>query len=271
MKIFIIPIILVLLVPLIPNSDATINLENMSFLSDDGNVVIDFGKNIIEQKTSKIKITPTLDLGIVQTTNHDFLLDFSDDVFVKVYGNSFVIKSLEEPSLFIYARNVGDNNYVVKVYTVDNGFQKQTFTGTLEPTPENLNEFLEPEPSETLPEMNLLVKHTERLYWKESYLITVRVFDAELNRFNEFDQNWGYITGIDILVEIFNGQDELLTSLSGQTGKTGYYEAQSFVPDKLNPRGVYTVNVTADNGQVELIKTLPLHILGQRSSGSSGP
>ncbi len=98
-KIFIIPIMLVLMVSLIPNSDATINLENMSFLSDDGNVVIDFGKNIIEQKTSKIKITPTLDLGIVQTTNHDFLLDFSDDVFVKVYGNSFVIKSLEEPSL----------------------------------------------------------------------------------------------------------------------------------------------------------------------------
>jgi len=254
---------LVLLVPLIQNSDATINLENMSFLSDDGNVVIDFGKNIIEQKTSKIKITPTLDLGIVQTTNHDFLLDFSDDVFVKVYGNSFVIKSLEEPSLFIYARNVGDNDYVVNVYTVDNGFQKQTFTGTLEQR--NSNELLESETNETLPEMNLLVKHTERLYWKESYLITVRVFDAELNRSNVFDQKWGYITGIDILVEIFNGDDELLQSLSGQTGNTGYYEAQSFIIDKLNPRGVYTVNVTADNGQVELTKTLPLHILGQRS------
>ncbi len=255
---------LVLLVSLIPNSDATINLENMSFLSDDGNIVIDFGTNIIEQKTSKTKITPTLDLGIVQTTNHDFLFDFTDDVFVKVYGNSFVIKSLEEPPLFIYARNVGDNDYVVKVYTVDNGFQKQTFTGTLEPTQKNLNELLEPETSETLPEMNLLVKHTDRLFWRDSYLITVRVFDAELNRSNEFDQNWGFIPGIDILVEIFNGQDELLQTISGQTGNTGFFESQSFVPDRLNPRGVYTVNVTADNGQVELTKTLPLHILGQR-------
>jgi len=255
---------LILLIGIIPNSNATINLENMSFLSDDGNIIIDFGKNIIEQKTSKTKVTPTLDLGIVQTTNHDFLLDFSDDVFVKVYGNSFVIKSFEEPSLFIYARNVGDNDYVVKVYTVDNGFQKQTFTGTLEPTPENLNELLESKTSETLPEMNLLVKHTERLYWKEAYLITVRVFDAELNRSNEFDQKWGYLTGIDVLLEIFNSQDELLQTLSGQTGITGYYEAQSFVPDNSNPRGVYTVNVTAYNGQVELTKTLPLHILGQR-------
>jgi len=159
---------------------------------------------------------------------------------------------------------VGDNDYVVRVFTVDNGFQRQTFTGTLEPTRENLNELLEPETSETLPEMNLLVTHTERLFWRDSYLITVRVFDAELNRFNEFHQNWGFIPGIDILVEIYNGQDELLQTISGQTGITGFFESQSFVPDRLNPRGVYTVNVTADNGQVELTKTLPLHILGQR-------
>jgi len=255
---------LVLLVSLIPNSDAAINLENMSFLSDDGNIVINFGENIIEQRTSRINITPTLDLGIVQTTNHDFLLDFSDDVSVNVFGNSFVIKSFEEPYLFIYARNVGDNDYVVRVFTVDNGFQRQTFTGTLEPTRENLNELLESETSETLPEMNLLVKHTDRLFWRDSYLITVRVFDAELNRSNDFSQNWGFIPGIDILVEIFNGQDELLQTISGQTGNTGFFESQSFVPDRLNPRGVYTVNVTADNGQVELTKTLPLHILGQR-------
>jgi len=250
-KIFIIPIILILLIPLMPNSDAKINLEGMSLLSEDGSLVIDFGENTLEQRLTKIKTIPTLEFGIVQTVSQHYFLDFSDNLSVKVYGNSIVVKSFDQ-QIFIYAQNIGSNNYLINAYTIDNGFKKQSFRGTLEP-------------------ISGLVKHTERLYWKESYFISARVFDAELNRFNEFDQNWGYITGIDILVEIFNGQDELLTSLSGQTGKTGYYEAQSFVPDKLNPRGVYTVNVTADNGQVELIKTLPLHILGQRSSGSSGP
>ena len=267
-KIFIIPIILILLIPLMPNSDAKINLEGMSLLSEDGSLVIDFGENTLEQRLSKIKTIPTLEFGIVQTVSQHYFLDFSDNLSVKVYGNSIVVKSFDQ-QIFIYAQNIGSNNYLINAYTIDNGFKKQSFRGTLEPI--SGPETLESEIIGTLPEMNLLVKHTERLYWKESYFISARVFDAELNRFNEFDQNWGYITGIDILVEIFNGDDELLTSLSGQTGNTGYYEAEYYVIDNLNPRGAYTVNVTADNGQVELTKTFPLHILGQRPSDSSGP
>jgi len=267
-KIFLILIAPILLVSLIPNSDATINLENMSLLSDDGNLVIDFGKNIIEQKTSKIKSIPTLEFGIVQTVSQHYFLDFSDNLSVKVYGNSIVVKSFDQ-QIFIYAQNIGSNNYLINAYTVDNGFKKQSFRGTLEPI--SGPKTLESEIIGTLPEMKILVKHTERAHWQHLYFITARVFDAELNKFNEFDQNWGYIPGINILVEIFNEDDELLTSLSGQTGNTGYFEAEYYIVENLIPRGDYLVNVTADNGLVQLTKSLPLFILGERapSGGNS--
>lgn len=79
----------------------------------------------------------------------------------------------------------------------------------------------------------------------------------------------GIIPGIDILVEIFNQDDELLTSMSGQTGNTGYFEDQFYIVKNLIPRAEYIVNVTADNGQVKLTKTLPMFIMGQRSDGQT--
>lgn len=249
----------------------------MSILSHDGNLIIDFGKNVIKQTRSQIKTTPTLDFGIVRTLDHDYFLDFSDNISINVYGNSFVIKSFAEPPLFIYARYAGGNDYVLNVYTIDNGFKKQTFTATLESIyvleQKKSTESLEPKTIEELPEMKLLVKQTDRVYWQYSYFITVRVFDAELNQFNNFDQNWGYLPAIDILVEIFKPDNELLTSMSGKTGNTGYFEGQYYIVENLIHRGDYTVNVTADNGQVQLTKTLPMFVMGQahRQGNSTAP
>ena len=250
-----------------PNSDAKINLEGMSLLSVDGSLVIDFGENTLEQRLSKIKTIPTLEFGIVQTVSQHYFLDFSDNLSVKVYGNSIVVKSFDQ-QIFIYAQNIGSNNYLINAYTIDNGFKKQSFRGTLEPI--SGPETLESEIIGTLPEMKILVKQTDRVYWKHLYSITVRVFDVELNKFNEFYSNWGFIPEVNILVEIFDEEDDLLTSMSGQTGETGYFEDQFYIIDNLIPRGDYSVNVTADNGQVRIVQTLPLFILGQEApSGNS--
>ena len=274
-KIFLASLALILFVALIPNSDAALNLEDTYLQSNDGNLVIDFGKNIIQQTSSKIKTTPTLDFGIIRTTNHDFILDFSDNVSVNVYGNSFVLKSFANNPLLIYARNIGGNNFVLNVYTIDNGFKKQTFVATLGLASDIVEDDSSKPPvpavTETLPEMKILVKHTERVYWQYSYFITARVFDAEQNQFNNFDQNWGYIGGTDILVEIFNQDGNLLTSMSGKSGNTGYFESQYFIESHLAPRGTYTVKVTADNGQKKVTETLSMFVLGQAPKHDSSP
>ena len=268
-KMLIIPIFIVLLIPLIPNSDAEVNLENKSFLSNDGNLAIDFGKNIIQQKKSSTKIIPTLDIGIIQTPTRDYLLDFTDDVSVKVYGDSFVVKSLKEPSILIYARNTGGSNYDVNVYTVDNGLIQHSFTGKLE----QISEIEQSDPDilqPNLPEMKILTKQTDRTYWKYSYLLSARVYDAELNKINDFNQNWGYIPGIDMTVEIFNQNNELLKRINGKTDNAGFFEVDYFIEKHLAPKGTYTVKITADNGQTQTSKTLPMIVMGDKSS-SGGP
>lgn len=188
-----IPIAIIFLVTQIPNSEGKLNLEDTSFISNDGNVAIDFGKNVKLQ--SSASASPTINFVIVQTDNQNFFFDFSDNVSVKVYGDSFVIKALEKNPLLIYAHNTGGNDYSVNMYTVENGFKKHSFTGTLEPISSleslKLDKPVEPKIIETLPEMKLLVKHTDRVFWTQSYSITARIFDAELNSLNEFDQNWG--------------------------------------------------------------------------------
>ena len=51
-------------IPLIPFSDATLDLENKILLSDEGTFVLEFGGNTVRQSFSEIKSTPNLEIHL---------------------------------------------------------------------------------------------------------------------------------------------------------------------------------------------------------------
>jgi len=212
--------------------------------------------------------SPILESGIISTKNNDYIISNDFDIRQFFYGKILRISgtTIDGNFYYVYHKIIDDEIFLKGKIFLDGKFVPLEFNKEPEQVTKESSMPLEQ------PEMKILVKQTERVYWKQNFDITIRVFNAELNRLNDFDQNWGYIPGIDILVEIFNEDDELLTSLSGQTGNTGYYDAEYYIVENLISRGDYIVNVTADNGQVQLTKTLPLYIFGERpDGGSSGP
>ena len=102
MKKLLVILLSIIFIPLIPFSDATLDLENKILLSDEGAFVIEFGENTVRQSFSEIKSTPNLEFGIIQLFNQEILFDAVDDVNVRILGKSIVIKSFD-PTVVIYA------------------------------------------------------------------------------------------------------------------------------------------------------------------------
>ncbi len=124
---YLLPFLLLIL----PIQAYALNLENKTLVSDD-DFIIQFGKNTVRPLLTKTLVIPNLEFGIIQLSDQEIVLEPFDNISVKILGKSIAIISYDNP-VIIYARNIGDDNFSINLYTVDNGkFIKHTFTATLE-------------------------------------------------------------------------------------------------------------------------------------------
>lgn len=216
-----------------------LNLENKILVSDDENLLIAFSPNTVRHLLTETITTPNLEFGLIRLIDQDILLDGIDDgVSVSVLGNSIVIKSLDVP-VIIYARNVGDNNYSINIYTIDGGFKKQTFTATLETIL-----VIEIEEVVTEPLINVLTSYYREVNDGEPFKFVVKTFDI-----NQYDGNdWGVwggtLDGVAIHAEILGLSNQVLKTVDGVT-ENGVFEGVVMVPENLWPPGWYTLSINA--------------------------
>jgi len=233
-------------IALIPFSDATLDLENKILLSDEGAFVIEFGENTVRQSFSEIKATPNLEFGIIQLFNQEILFDAVDDVNVRILGKSIVIKSFD-PTVVIYARNVGDNNYSINLYTIDGGFKKQTFTATLEDVFPTLSES-QTQQTEEIEDINenivIAVSDPFTTEVRRTYILTIRICDDTINPTACIQKQEGYLEGIKINLEILNPDGDVFKSISGETDNKGYFTFEHQVIENIDRLGEYTYTIT---------------------------
>ncbi len=225
-----------------------LNLENKILVSDDENLLIAFSPNTVRHLLTETITTPNLEFGLIRLIDQDILLDGIDDgVSVSVLGNSIVIKSLDVP-VIIYARNVGDNNYSINLYTIDDGFKKQTFTATLETTlviegetvvqTEIVDEVV------TEPLINVLTSHYRQVNDGDPFKFVVKVFDINKYDGDDWTKFYGTLDGVAIHAEILGLTNQVLKTVDGVT-ENGVFEGVVMVPENLWPPGWYTLSINA--------------------------
>ena len=269
MKKLLVPLFSLIFIPLIPFSDAALDLENKILLSDEGTFVLEFGENTVRQSFSEIKSTPNLEFGIIQLFNNEILLDAVDDVSVRALGKSIAIKSFD-PTVIIYARNVGDNNYSINLYTIDGGFKKQTFTATLEsivPTQSESQTQQTEEAEDVNEDIVIAVSNPFRTEVKHTYTLTIRIYDATINPNADIQRQEGYLEGIKVNLEILNPDGDVFKTISGETDNKGYFTFNHQIIENVDGLGEYTFTITANN-QVYVGSTffIPLSDDGKSSS-----
>ncbi len=204
--------------------------------------------------------SPILESGIISTKNKDYIISNDFDIRQFFYGKILRISgtTIDGNFYYVYHRIIDDEIFSRGKIFLDGKFVPLEFNKKPEQVTKESSMPLEQ------PEMKILVQQTERVYWKENFDITIRVFDAKLNTLNDFNQNWGYLADVDVIVEIFNPENELLTSFVGKTDQTGNFEAGFFVFNKTL-KGEYIVKISVGPENNQTTETLSMVVLGDRS------
>jgi hypothetical protein len=200
-----------------------------------------------------------LQSGIISTGTNDYII--SNDMKIREFSNGKILRvsgtTIDGNSYFVYHRIIDDEITLRGKIFLNGKFVPLEFNKVSEHTA------VESSITEQ-PRLKILVQQTERVYWEKDYDITVRVFDAELNKSNNFNQNWGHLSNIDILVEITNTKNELLTSFKGETDHNGIFE-DDFIVKTKTMKGEYFVKIFAGTGNNQVTKTLSMFVLGDKS------
>ena len=224
-----------------------LNLENKILVSDDEDLIIEFGKNTVRHLLTETITTPNLEFGIIRLVDQDILLEGAfDDVSVKVLGDSIVITSFDVP-VIIYARNVGDNNYSINLYTIDDGFKKQTFTATLETIESETVVQKELEIIEevvTEPLINVLTAHYQNVDAGDPFVFVVKAFDINKYDGSDWANFYGKLDGVTIHAEILGFSNQILETVDGVT-ENGIFEGTVMLRENLWPEGWYTLSINA--------------------------
>jgi len=228
-----------------------LNLENKILVSDDENLIIEFGANTVKYLMTTTIITPNIEFGLISLVDQDILLDgFFDDVSVSVLGKSIVIKSLDVP-LIIYARNIGDDNFSINLYTEENGkFIKHTFTATLETTLVIEGETVVQIGSEvveevvTEPLINVLTSHYRDVDEGDPFKFVVKTFDITKYDGDEWANFYGKLDGVSIHAEILGPENQTFKTVDGVT-EHGVFEGTVMIRENLWPKGWYTLSLDA--------------------------
>jgi len=210
--------------------------------------------------------SPVLESGIISTKNKDYMISNDFDIRQFFFGKILRMSgtTIDGNFYYVYHRIIDDEISLRGKIFLDGKFVPLEFNKISEQVAE------ESSTSAEQPEMKILVQQSERIYWEKNYGITIRVFDAELNKFDDFNQNWGYLSDIDVLVEITNPENEPLTSFKGKTDSNGTFEA-GFLVFYKTMKGEYAVKISVGSENNQATKTLSMFILGDLSDSGSTP
>jgi len=245
MKKLLLPFFLIIFLTLIPFSDATLDLSNKQLISNDGSIILEFGENTEKTFFTNSKITPNLELGIIKLSDQKFLFDSTDLVSVRILGDSIAVKSFE-PSVILYARNTGNNEYSIALYTLDVGFKKQTFTASLESKTGGLETKLIEE-TEVKQEVAVAISNPFSTRISDVYTLTIRVYDQTINPKADIQKQEGYLEGIEVNIEILAPNGNVFKTISGETDNKGYFIFAHKLTDNIDKVGTYTLTIKVNN------------------------
>jgi len=228
-----------MLIPIIPFSEAALDLSNKQLISDDGSIILEFGENTETASLLKSKITPNLEFGIIRVPDQEFFLDSSDPVSVRIMGSSIVVKSFE-PTVLLYAQNTG-SGYSISVYTLDGGFKKQTYTASLESTTVIETEQIE----ETKRDVVLAISNPLSTETGRVYTLTLRVYDPIINPAADIQKQEGYLEGIEVNIEILDPNGDIFKTVTGETDNKGYFTFEHKITYNVDRLGKYSITITA--------------------------
>jgi len=180
-----------------------------------------------------------LNNGVISTSSNDYQISSNFEIRVFHDGELIRIKGITATGYpyYVYQKMTdGDVELRGKIF----------INGQMHPIVNKVSYIQEPEP-EPETEMLILVDHSSFGYYRFSYNIIAKVFDASTNPLEIFEQRSGVLEGIDIQIILEDPDGNIFRTYDGKTNSFGYFN-ERFAWKYGDPVGQYNVTVIADDG-----------------------
>lgn len=194
-----------------------------------------------------------LQTGIINTHENEFHI--SRDISVREFLNSDVVRvsgqTIEGFPYITYSYILEKEVETRGIIFVGGKFLKLSFD----------EKFTQETKLDKKNDLQILVQYTQRVYSKTTAHIDVKVYDMGQNKLNDFNQNYGYLSNIDIKVVVLNENNEEFYSTTGTTNNKGFFETEFYIPERY-PRETLTIIITAEDEDSKSSKILQMFTLG---------
>ena len=199
--------------------------------------------------------------GELNTKENQFLI--SDQLNIREFFNGNIIRvsglTLEGFPYITYSKILDEQINTHGVIFMQGEFKKLNFDEKIEE---------ETTVVEKDDDISLLLKYTQRAYSEKTVYVDVKIYEKDQNKLNDFNQNYGFISDVNINVKITNEDDQIVFSSNGTTNKNGLYETQYLIPEN-SKRETLILTIDAENESSATSKILQVFSLGRIPSGSS--
>lgn len=116
-------------------------------------------------------------------------------------------------------------------------------------------------------DISILIQYTQRIYEKNFAQIDVKIYDIEQNRYNDFNQNYGFIPNTNIEILVVDEENQEFYSTEGVTDDKGFLESEFYIPERS--KETLTVTINAENENSKTSKILQIFTLGEPPDSDS--
>ena len=181
-----------------------------------------------------------LQTGIISTVNQDYAI--SQEFDTKIFQNGKIIRlsgiTTTGEQYYVYQKNIDGEIIIRGKIFVNDVFMPIIFNQDLIEQPTIQSES----------KLTMAVKLSKYTYSGYPFVISVKVFDNEINSNPRYDSKIGIVEDVLVNVKISDESGRHITTLSGNTGPTGVFQDNYLVKEEVVKQGEYTVEVTVDNG-----------------------
>jgi hypothetical protein len=193
--------------------------------------------------------------GELNTTDNQFQI--SDKLNIREFFNGDIIRisglTLEGFPYITYSRVLEEQINTHGVIFIQGEFKKLNFDEKIK------DETIVIEKDD---DILLLLKYTQRAYSEKTLYVDVKIYDKDQNKLNDFDQNYGFISDVNINVKITNEDEQIVFSSNGVTNENGLFETQYLIPEN-SKRETLILTIDAENESSATSKMLQVFSLGQ--------
>ncbi len=223
-----------------------------------------FTVNLTSAQVDSLLDIEFLQTGELNTSKNQFHI--SNEIFIREFFNGNIIRvsgqTIEGFPYITYSKILNDKIDTHGMIFINGQFVDLTFL-------EKGNE--EESIVEKKDDLAILVQYTQRVYSEKFIQIDIKIFNKEQNKLNDFYQNDGRLSNINIEVIIVDEDSQNVYSSNGITNNNGLYEMEYLIPEN-SKRETLTVTINAENENSKSSKILQVFSLGRvPSDGTASP